>query len=164
MLIKSNAVPDSIVKLSLTGTKDSVGIASNLYTIDLGKIFENVSKDTSFSITNTGTISTKIIITAPNDLNISATNFNLNPAQIQNINIHFPGLPTAGQFNEQIIFTDTICNRTLIVKIQDTILAPASALIQAGSAEGYPGDIIEIPIYLRNSQNVMESGAKRLYD
>jgi len=41
-------------------------------------------------------------------------------------------------------------------------LAPAKATLQAGVSQASPGDIVTIPIYLKNAQNITQSGSNHL--
>jgi hypothetical protein len=53
------------------------------------------------------------------------------------------------------------CSITKSIKISG-LPSAASATIKSGNSEGYPGDIIDVPIILQNEKNIQSSGATTL--
>jgi streptogramin lyase len=107
------------------------------------------------------------------DVDISEPNILNPPFEIIAPSPSFPlTIPAGGSADITIRYTpsDTIIIRdTLMLAGQpcdamDSCVisgfpSPASAILQVGSAQAKPGDSIEIPIYLRNPQNVIQSKA-----
>ncbi|MFA6570470.1 MAG: choice-of-anchor D domain-containing protein [Bacteroidota bacterium] len=160
--IKSNADPDSLLVIPLTAKKDSANIEPDLQTIDFGNFFVNQSADTSIILKNWGTIDNKVIIAQPASFTLNSNAITLTPDATSVLNIYFPGSVSAKAFDEFITITDTICSRTYQVHLLLKVNNPATAILQAGSLEAYPGDVVEVPVILNNQENIQLSGATSL--
>jgi hypothetical protein len=159
LIISSNVKPDSVLTLHLSGKKDSVLVKTSVNQIDLGMLFVNVTKDTSFSIQNEGTVSVSGYLATSPDFISNLNTFNLSFGDNKQIQIHFYGFSKDTIIIDTIKVIDSICGyiKFIIIKVQ--ILEPASATLLIGNIEASPGDTVELPIYLINPKNLIKSGS-----
>lgn len=158
LVIVSNAKPDSVLIIPVIGIKYKVSFSVYPQEINLGDLAENQPKDTSVIITNTGTVDMEIILNCSQNYSLSDNSFFIQSGGSVTLKIHYNGSSTPVNLNDIISITDTLCNKSTIINLKGNIYGPAFAILQAGSAEGKPGEIIEIPIYLTDAQYVNQSG------
>ncbi len=122
--IKSNADPDSVLTLPLTVRKDSIALVPNPTLIDLGVLFPNQTKDTSFVISNLGTIKTDGKVTFTNNINCSNPMFTIDSGATHQLDFTFMGLPADGNINEKITVWDEVCKYFREVLITGKVVSP----------------------------------------
>lgn len=160
MVIKSNAVPDSIVTIPLTAKKDSINLAFDVQTVDLGVIKLNQTKDTTINIENFGSLFDSGNITNTGVFDIDKKRIMLSPGTKDIINIHFDGSATPVNIDEIIYLTDSICNRVSACKILLGVISQPVVTLMTPDMEAYPGEIIDIPVILKSEQNLAASQIK----
>lgn len=122
--IYSNDTAHSPWPITISGRKDSAGFAANISTLDLGVLCLNESKDTVITLTNTGTVATKVYgvgygnVTGLQDTASIATGASVS------VPVHFSGSATEGPISGFVTFTDTICNRSVVVNFTGQVEAP----------------------------------------
>lgn len=135
LLIHSNAYPDSILTIILNAKKDLVDFTLPADTINLGLLCPNESFDTTFAITNTGTLPLMLNVLTSANLNSFTQNIFIPENQHNQLTFNFKGLPNEGRFIEQITIFDTICgirkNIFVIGEIQLPRISSDSLYIQA---------------------------------
>ena len=106
IVIESNADPDSVMTLQLSGRKEqvSIGATSN---IDLGTLCPNESKDFEITISNEGTIRTRVECHPGNDIGITDTIININTGASKQLQCRFTGISQEGNFTRTIRIIDT---------------------------------------------------------
>jgi len=92
------------------------------------------------------------------NFNLDNTIWNLDSRKSILVNVHFKGSPIDSIISDTILIHDTICG-TIHKVILSTRIGIASAQIQVNNGEAYPGDVISIPIILKNPKNIIYSGA-----
>jgi hypothetical protein len=133
---------------------------SNLYdTLNLGDIFINYTKDTTFDIKNYRTAKTGGYINIPSKFSSDTSSFVLDSAATIAIPLHFMGDSTSGSVVDSIEIIDSICGYIKYIYLFANIInIPATATLQTPIIAGCPGDTVEMPIYLKNAKNINESG------
>ncbi|MBM2817239.1 MAG: domain, G-beta repeat [Ignavibacteria bacterium] len=122
--IYSNAVPDSLITISLTAKKDSISLIPQTFMIDIGFLCPDETKDTTLIIRNAGTLKSGAKLKASGNIIFSTNPLIIDTAQTGIANIHFNGLSTTGRIDETISVTDTICGNTSFVKIVGEVILP----------------------------------------
>jgi len=122
--ITCNSDPDSVISIPVTGRKDSVSLSSSTNIIDLGILCPNETKDTTFLISNTGTVEASAKISSLPDFTVNTTLLNLKEFEKQNVSLHFSGRTNEGIISETIKLTDTLCNFTKEITIKGIIQKP----------------------------------------
>jgi hypothetical protein len=160
MVIRSNAVPDSVMIIPLSAKKDSVNLTIIEDELDLGIVIADETKSGKLTTKNFGSITNKGLITPSKSFSLGSDNVLLTPSSSTDLTVNFSGSPIPADIEEFIIIRDTVCNRIKNVKVKIKVLpsGSASALLQTGSSEGYPGDSIEIPIILNNAIGLQGAG------
>jgi hypothetical protein len=144
VMIHSNAESDSLLVVPLTGVRESADFSVSTMNIDIGIICSDQTKDTSFTLSNTGTV-TNTLITAPNNkFTLSTTRIPLVTGEEKDVSIHFNGLKE-GLIDEDILLSDSICNVQKSIHITGIVF---QATISIPDLSGFPGDIIDVPIIL----------------
>jgi len=106
IVIESNADPDSVMTLQLSGRKEQVSISATS-NIDLGTLCPNESKDFEITISNEGTIRTRVECHPGNDIGITDTIININTGASKQIQCRFTGISQEGNFTRTIRIIDT---------------------------------------------------------
>jgi hypothetical protein len=158
--IKSNADPDSLVTIPLSASKDSINLAFVEQTIDLGVIFVNQPIDTNVTITNFGSLFDSGNIINTGTINIDKNSVSLNPGLSDKINIHYNGSANPLKINETLTITVSICGRESVVNILLDVVSVPAITLMTPDLEAYPGEIIDIPVILKNELNLAMSGVK----
>jgi WD40 repeat protein len=114
--ISSNADPDSLLTLPLSGKKDNIELTvSN--TIDLGLLCPNEGRTFDFVVSNIGTVNSVISLTAESELQVEEIETTIIPSGNETINGTFLGLPSEGTFTRKITLIDTLCNTTVEIDV-----------------------------------------------
>jgi WD40 repeat protein len=120
LIIRSNSVIDSVLTLHLTGIKDSVSLRASTNILDLGILSPNESKDTIFSVQNTGNMTTTCYLMTPTGFEANKSSFSIPKNGTEQISLHFDGYEKDTIIIDSLIITDSICNRNdiIIIKVQ----------------------------------------------
>lgn len=122
--LTSNADPDSVLTIPLSARKDSVSLMPETATINLGYLCLNETKDTTITVTNTGTIPTGGSATATANINLKNNYFKVNTGANYTINLHFNGLSNEGVFSEKVTVTDSLCGYSKDINITGEVAQP----------------------------------------
>ncbi|MDQ1265639.1 MAG: Choice-of-anchor protein, partial [Bacteroidota bacterium] len=164
LVITSNSDPDSTFTLNISGRKDSVELGFDAMEINFGAVDYSSIKDTTILLRNIGTIATGFKIN-------SLTNFNatdiigqyyIGSGNSAVLLIKYKGPVQSGTFTDIMEITDSLCGRTIRVPLKINIDTKASAIIQVTNVEGKPGDLVEIPIILKNPKNLAIAGITKI--
>jgi hypothetical protein len=138
--IKSNADPDSVITIPLTVRKDSIALVPYPTLIDLGTLFPNQTKDSSFIISNLGTIKTdgKVIFT--NNLNCANPIFSVDSGGVYKLDFTFTGLSADGNINEKITVWDEVCKYSREVLINGKVVSPHLLGFSAVQCKSYSNE------------------------
>ncbi len=115
--IKSNADPDSVLKIPLTAKKDTVSITPEYYTYNLGYMCPNQIKETVVKVLNSGTLPAGAYLEANPNLTYSKDNFSLAKAESEYITVNYKGPNVVGAFTENMSIVDSICGYIQVVQI-----------------------------------------------
>lgn len=161
----SNAKNSPEMPVNLNAKKDSVG-----FKFKNGNLFFNPATDhtpatLNDTIINTGNI--PITWTNPGQLNSDITIVSITPLTtppdggISTMMVLFTGDEMNAHSNFTFHLTENTCNLSVPFNMGYYVGLKAKATLQAATVNlsGYPGDIIEVPVYLRNGENVGKSGA-----
>jgi hypothetical protein len=121
--IKSNADPDSVITIPLTARKDSVALVPDVTTIDLGILFPNQTKDTSFIISNLGTIQADGKVTFTSNISCFNPTFTVDSGGVYKLDFTFTGIPADVNINEKVTVWDEICKYSREVLITGKVLS-----------------------------------------
>ncbi|MEI6090641.1 MAG: choice-of-anchor D domain-containing protein [bacterium] len=135
--IKSNADPDSVITIPITARKDSVALVPSPTLIDLGTIFPNQTKDTSFIISNLGTIQTDGKVTLSNNLTCTNPTFNIDSGGVYELDFTFTGIPADGNICEKITVWDEVCKYYREVIIAGKVVSPQLKGFSATQCKSY---------------------------
>jgi hypothetical protein len=124
LTIISNAIPDSLLILELTGNKENITISAP-DTIDLGKICVNSQKDTTIILSNSSSINTKFNYNLSSGL-ITILNPDIflnefSKAESRNLNIRFIGSSQTGLYFQNLNIIDSCGNMETITIKEDII-------------------------------------------
>jgi hypothetical protein len=145
--------------INLTGHKDSINISPINDTLNLGDIYLNNIKDTTFQIKNYGTTKTGGYIKIPAKFSSDISSFVMDSSTSIAIPLHFKGDSTLGAIVDSVAIIDSICGFiSYIYLFANIINIPATATLQTPISAGCPGDTVEMPIYLINQKFITESG------
>lgn len=120
--IKSNAHPDSLLKIPIIVRKDDI-ILSSIDEIDLGVLCPNEMKNFDIEIDNLGSKSAYAIIKSDNNIQLADTNVGIVAGNSIVIRAEFTGLPLEEKFNREIRIIDT-CGNVHTINIIGIIEAP----------------------------------------
>jgi WD40 repeat protein len=121
--LHSNSLVDTILRLPLTGQKDIVAFSTNIQKIDLGTLCPNETRDTSITLTNTGTLRSTYLVQSP-VIHAELTDSTLNSSGSTSIKLQFPGRTSEGIIDEIITITDTLCGSKSTVQLIGNIQLP----------------------------------------
>ncbi|MFN8361155.1 MAG: choice-of-anchor D domain-containing protein [Candidatus Kapaibacterium sp.] len=121
--LRSNSLVDTLLRLPLTGQKDIVAFSTNIQKIDLGTLCPNEARDTSITLTNTGTLRSTYLVQSP-IIHAELTDSTLNSSGSTSIKLQFPGRASEGFIDEIITITDTLCGSKSTVQVIGNIQLP----------------------------------------
>lgn len=126
--IKSNADPDSLFTIQISGRKDSVNLSPLTYTVDLGTLCINEKVDTVITIQNLGTIRSGGYIATSSNIAANNTEFVINSGETTSLPISFRGQNAEGVINESITIRDSLCGYTRNIQISGLVSEPKIAV------------------------------------
>jgi len=138
--IKSNADPDSILTIPLTARKDSIALVPNPTLIDLGFLYPNQTKDSSFTISNLGTIRTDGKVTFTNNVSCANSTFMIDSGGVYKLDFTFTGITTIGNINEMITVWDDVCKYSRDVNITGKVVSPQLLGFSAVQCKSYSNE------------------------
>ncbi|MEI6088945.1 MAG: choice-of-anchor D domain-containing protein [bacterium] len=138
--IKSNADPDSVLLVPLTARKDSIALVTYPTLIDLGTLFPKQTKDTSFIVSNLGTIKADGKVTLTNNLTCANPTFTIDSGGAYKLDFTFSGLPADGNINEKITVWDDVCKYSREVIITGKVVSPHLLGFSAAQCKSYSNE------------------------
>ncbi len=123
--ITSNSNPDALKVIPISVKKDSANIIPKSIEINMGTIGIDEAWSKVLDILNYGSTINKAIISTPTGFSIDNNEFLLPSASSKPITISYAGSPIAGSIDETFTVTDTICNRTVNVRIYGEVRSGA---------------------------------------
>jgi len=124
LVLGSNAEPDSILYLPLSGRKDSLSLSASETELNFGVLCPNESSSTTLTIKNDGTLRTGGYLTTSENISVIPSEFSLNSSNDIEIQVDFLGINQIGEFIGFISITDSICGRAIDITITANIIAP----------------------------------------
>jgi uncharacterized protein YegL len=124
LILESNAFPDSVLALPLTGRKDTLQLSVSDPIVDFGVLCPNERSTKTITIKNEGTLRTGAFFDVSDMISVTPSAFSLNPQQEMEIQLLFIGTDQVGDYNGKITSTDSICGRAYEVDFRAEVLAP----------------------------------------
>jgi WD40 repeat protein len=121
--VRSNSITDSILTLPLSGRKENTDFSASVQRIDIGILCPNEVKDTSITLTNSGTISNTYRMQATNPA-LASSSVTISGGDNKTLVIKYGGSPSEGIINETITLTDTICGIQKTIQFIGRIESP----------------------------------------
>ncbi|MFH1051569.1 MAG: Omp28-related outer membrane protein [bacterium] len=153
--IFSNSFKDSILSIPITGRKDELNFELSDSLLFLRTKFINTEIDTSFHIVNSGTL--PIAWTVPININDfvidSIVPLITSPGDTSIVFLKFIGGIADSTYHGTFNFIDS-CNNNRKVEIIASVEQQFSVTLHVGTDSAKAGEIVEIPIYLRNASNL----------
>lgn len=160
LIIKSNAInaEDSISKIAISFRKNKVDFSLSIDEIFFGSSIENTSEIARLTIDNKGTYPIYWEIPQPSPpFSILSIEPRTTPPEGSSIvEVLFSGGSYGEDYSNSFIFKDT-CDEIKELKMRASIRQTPSVTIQVGIESAKPGDIVEIPIFLRDSSQLKNS-------
>ena len=152
--IKSNAEPDSILKIPISAKKDTVSITPEYYTYDLGYLCSNQIIDTAIAIKNSGSIKSGAYLTANPNLILSKDNFTLDVAKSEIIGLSYKAANTLGAFTENISIVDSICGYIQVLQFVGEIVNQELSVESINLGYICPNKKIDTVLKIKNDGNL----------
>lgn len=138
--IKSNSETNPVLTIPLIARKDSIALVPNPALIDLGVLFPNQTKDTSYIISNLGTIKTDGKVTFTGNIACANPTFTIDSGATHQFDFTFTGLPTDGNINEKITVWDEVCKYYRDVLITGKVVSPNLQGFSAVQCKSYENE------------------------
>lgn len=122
LIIYSNAVADSVRRITLQGRKDAVSLKS-IIELDLGVLCPFEEKAFTVGVQNAGSSTTTFTIISDSNIALTSSRDTVLFGMQKNVQLKLMGIPVEGVFNRTIKIVD-ICGNTLPVKIRGRIVKP----------------------------------------
>jgi hypothetical protein len=164
IIITSNSIDSN--KLTLPISYSFSNFSDQFVTeFDLGGVFQLVTKDTTISITNKGSLTNKYFIRSSiSAIVITPAEILIPPGRTENLNLHYDG---SFDHDTSLIFTltvaDSLCGLSSNINSKLTIWSYKMMVLESGSIKAVAGKTIQIPIYLRNGDIIKFTGIDSIY-
>jgi VWFA-related protein len=122
--IFSNAFPDSVFDVQLTGSKESVDYQVSNTNINLGYLCKSEKKNFSIELNNSGSSANKYSLNIPTVISSDFLSGIINSNNIQTINFSYSADNIEMPFSEVIEVTDSICHKKTNINITGIIQNP----------------------------------------
>ncbi|MCX6153447.1 MAG: choice-of-anchor D domain-containing protein [Candidatus Kapabacteria bacterium] len=159
LTVISNAFGDSVKIFNLLSSKENISFNAGPQLIDFGYLKMKVTRDTSISVVNTGSILSTFLLSASSNITIDKNVLKIAARDSIPVNIHYKGIDRPCTFADTVIVEDTICNKIQEIIINGIVNPPFSSKITVGNGEASPGEILEIPITISNPDSLRVSTA-----
>ena len=157
LTLLSNSETQNVYEVALRAVRISTKFEVAPASIEFVDVIPYAKEQKTFEIHNTGSL--PISWTVPQVLG-KFTLLDINPiitlpGETSIATVEFAGDSTGREHFETQIMQDTICFFSQTVKYAAYVSKePARAVLEIGVAEGKPGDLVNIPVYIRNIENL----------
>ena len=124
LTLESNAYPDSILVLELTGRKDTLSLGLSDREIDLGVLCPGERVISDFDIINNGSLRTGGFIFTERLIETTIEEFAIDENEDINIGFEFIGTDQIGEYTEVITIVDSLCGNSWELLIKADIQMP----------------------------------------
>jgi len=163
LALTNNSVNDKEFKVSLTATKDSIGFILSETQLNFDYVPENTPQIKEITLTNTGTL--PLTWQPAIDINKDFEIISIKPATTEpnggtsTIRVIFNGEADGYKTNTEYTFSENQCSRQVKLTLKAIVgnkPVDAIAVLKIDTLDMIyrPGDILQVPIYLKSSQNL----------